>query len=138
SFRIQSSSRLKHFYYFHCLLDRVQFKTTDEFAEGGILYRLHRERERNSKLVSEVKETALAKGNLICEVCGMDFYQTYGELGKGYIECHHKIPLATYEPNQKTSKKDLALVCANCHRMLYRHLATLTVDALQQIVQNRY
>ena len=30
-------------------------------------------------------------------ICGFDFGQKYGELGKGYIEVHHIKPLATLE-----------------------------------------
>ena len=29
-----------------------------------------------------------------CQVCGFNFEERYGEIGKGYIEAHHLIPLA--------------------------------------------
>lgn len=90
-------------------------------AEGGILFRLHRQRERSAKLTAQKKQQALELyGCLTCEICGFDFSKTYSNHGQGYIECHHIEPLASLRPNTKTRLKDLALVCANCHRMLHR------------------
>lgn len=113
---------------------KVPFLYDESFAEGSVKSKIHLVRERNTKLVYEVKKVALERGELSCEVCGVDFYQVYGELGKGYIECHHKIPLSTYKPNQKTKKEDLALVCANCHRMLHRDMETISIEKLKEIV----
>lgn len=56
-----------------------------------------------------------------CAVCGMDFEKTYGELGKGFIEVHHIIPISQrggeYEVNPI---KDLVPLCSNCHSMIHR------------------
>ena len=39
-----------------------------------------------------------------------------------YIETHHKVPLSELKEDQiaETFVDDLALVCANCHRMLHK------------------
>ena len=100
------------------------------FPEGRILYRLHRQRERNPTVVREVKRKANATGSLCCAVCQFDFFASYGELGKGFIECHHTMPVSEYRPGQKTKVADLSLVCANCHRMLHRRRPWLTVSEL--------
>jgi 5-methylcytosine-specific restriction protein A len=90
-------------------------------AEGGILYRLHLQHERSPALAAKRKQQALKMfGCLCCEVCGFDFQKTYGVRGHGYIECHHIKPLYALRPGSKTRLEDLALVCANCHRMLHR------------------
>lgn len=90
-------------------------------SEGEILYRLHRHRERNAGLVAKKKQQALEQfGCLCCSVCNFDFEKAYGPDGHGYIECHHTTPLYSLRPGTKTHLKDLALVCANCHRMLHR------------------
>ncbi|MFD2168483.1 HNH endonuclease [Tumebacillus lipolyticus] len=91
-----------------------------EFPEGKILFRMHKYRERSSKVVQQAKQEALENGRLHCEVCGFDFVKVYGELGEGYIECHHTLPISEYEEDQKTKVEDLSLVCSNCHRMLHR------------------
>jgi len=105
--------------------------------EGKVIYRLHKLRERDQGINRKKKEKYFKEnGKLDCEVCGFDFADTYGELGKGYIECHHRIPLSELEPNSTTSLDDLALVCANCHRMLHREINTLSTESLRSILSN--
>jgi 5-methylcytosine-specific restriction protein A len=110
---------------------------TDEeqmFPEGRLLYRHHRYRERTSALVSAVKKQAQRKGRLIRLVCDFNFEKAYGELGHGFIECHHLVPVSDYPDTQPTSPRDLALVCANCHRMLHRRRPWLRLEELSQIL----
>ncbi|SDH04177.1 5-methylcytosine-specific restriction enzyme A [Desulfosporosinus hippei DSM 8344] len=104
------------------------------FSEGTVLFRKHKVIERNRKIVNEVKSKALAEGNLRCVVCKFDFFKVYGEVGYGYIECHHTVPVSEYTSNMKTKAKDLALVCSNCHRMLHRRRPWLTIDSLQNLI----
>lgn len=104
-----------------------------EAPEGRVLMRMHRIKERSPALVRERKRRALkAHGVLKCETCGFDFKAVYGEIGDGFIECHHTVPLSTLSSDQKTNIGDLALVCANCHRMLHRGGQLLTITALQE------
>lgn len=92
----------------------------DEAPEGRLLHRLHLARERNRSLVARRKRQAWdACGRLECEACGFDFARTYGTVGRGYIECHHLLPLAA-APVRATRLSDLALLCANCHRIAHR------------------
>jgi 5-methylcytosine-specific restriction protein A len=108
------------------------------FPEGKILSRLHRFRERNANAVKRKKERTLAAtGKLACEVCGFDFHKKYGELGYGYAECHHTTPLSLLNRESSTRLSDLAIVCANCHRMLHRSREWLTIVGLKQIIVNR-
>lgn len=104
-------------------------------VEGGILMRLHRVRERSAKLAAAKKEEARRKfGKLQCETCLFDFLKSYGEHGRDFIECHHRTPLAEL-PKHKTMMEDLALLCANCHRMIHRSRVALSVEALRRIIQ---
>jgi len=81
----------------------------------------HRKREqslRERKISTVLKLT----GTLACEVpgCGFDFARVYGELGAGYAQVHHLLPLAQRDSAQPTALSDLAIVCANCHAMIHR------------------
>lgn len=97
--------------------------------EGEILYKLHKTRERNRKLVALKKQQVLEKtGSLKCEACTFDFLLFYGSIGKGFIECHHLIPLSSYKVSRPTDLKDLALLCANCHRMIHKNMETRTIE----------
>ena len=67
------------------------------------------------------REDAIRIHGTKCMICGFDFEQKYGELGKGYIEVHHIKPLTTLEQEVVVNPEtDLICVCANCHRMLHR------------------
>lgn len=105
----------------------------DEFPEGRVLYRVHRSRERNRTLVKKVKRAAEAAHRLHCAACGFDFFAEYGEIGRGFIEVHHTVPVSEYSPGQKTRLADLVLVCGNCHRMLHRRRPWLTIDELKSL-----
>lgn len=102
--------------------------------EGKPILRLHKSRERSSKLVKLKKKQIIKDtGKLACEVCSMDFKATYGDLGIGFAECHHKNPLSLREENKETKLSDLAIVCSNCHRMLHRKRPWLKIEALKDI-----
>lgn len=75
------------------------------------------------------------KGKLECECCGFDFEKTYGEIGKGYIECHHIVPLNKFNFSKETKLNDLALVCSNCHRMLHRRISELSIVDLRRALK---
>ena len=92
----------------------------DEVQEGRIIFREHRSRERNRKIVEKKKKSVLdTTGRLACEVCDFEFGERYGDRGIGYIEVHHLVPLAEAGPTT-TRVEDLAVVCANCHRIIHR------------------
>ncbi|MGW2819437.1 HNH endonuclease [Streptomyces sp. NPDC001443] len=88
--------------------------------EGRLLRRWALHRERSKPLRDQKIQAALEGGfPLRCEVCSFDFAATYGELGDGYIEVHHRLPLHVSGMTE-TRLPDLALLCANCHRMCHR------------------
>ena len=96
----------------------------DEVKEGQILYKLHKVRERDVKIIKSKKAKFIKEnGKLFCELCNFDFEEKYGEVGKGFIECHHVKPLHEFENEKTTKLGDLILVCSNCHRMLHRGIA---------------
>lgn len=104
--------------------------------EGKVIYKLHKLRERDSKINKKKKDAYLKKfGKLNCEVCDFDFHNFYGELGKGFIEAHHRIPLSDIDGESKTELKDLALVCSNCHRMLHRKIDTMSINDLKEKIK---
>ncbi|NYE57178.1 HNH endonuclease [Carboxydothermus ferrireducens] len=107
----------------------------EEFPEGKILYKLHKYYERSYTLVKRLKEDALKNGALKCWVCGFDFFEKYGDLGKGFIEVHHTVPISEYRGKRNTKLADLVLVCSNCHRMLHRKRPWLKIDELKKILK---
>lgn len=102
--------------------------------EGTLKPILSSRYERNSELR---KETINIHG-LICQVCDFDFSQTYGELGKDYIEVHHLIPISNFNSEHHVNPKtEMAVLCANCHRMMHRNRSKIiTVNELKEILEN--
>lgn len=71
-----------------------------------------------------------------CQVCGFDFADIYGELGRNYIEVHHVNPLAEQDGERIVNPMtDLVCLCANCHRMVHRNRnQVLSVKELRDIL----
>jgi 5-methylcytosine-specific restriction protein A len=110
----------------------------EEFAEGRILTRLHKRRERSGAAVRKKKAQVIATtGRLLCEACGFDFESVYGPLGTGFAECHHTVPVSELKDGQATRLSDLAIVCANCHRMIHRSRPLLTVGDLRGLLEQQ-
>jgi 5-methylcytosine-specific restriction enzyme A len=106
-----------------------------EAPEGRLLTRIHLTRERNRRLVEAKRKKAMASnGRLACEVCEFDFSIACGDCGSGFIECHHTKPLAILGTEAKTHIDDLALVCANCHRMIHRRKPWLSIAELKAMI----
>jgi len=75
----------------------------------------HLQRDRSRFLANKCK----IRDNYRCRVCEHLFEEVYGELGIGFAEAHHLVPLSQLRDNVKTRLSDLVAVCANCHRMLH-------------------
>ena len=103
--------------------------------EGKRLLRLHRTIERNRGIVNAKRALVLSTtGDLKCEICQFSFRERYGEHGEGFAECHHIKHLAELREETSTTIADLAIVCANCHRMLHRRPFP-TMDHLRQLMK---
>jgi 5-methylcytosine-specific restriction enzyme A len=77
---------------------------------------------------------------VICQVCDLDFQDTYGEVGKDFIHVHHIIPLYKVQENYIVDPiKDLIPVCPNCHAMLHRkeNGIYLSVEELRGRIKNK-
>jgi hypothetical protein len=115
-------------------MDSAGLDEKAEFVEGAKKYRRHIQSERNSKVVKLAKKRRWQeKGAYACDICQFDFARIYGELGAGYIEAHHTIPVSQMLNGHKTKVSDLALVCSNCHRMLHTMKPLITIKELKAI-----
>lgn len=115
----------------------LEAEEEDDYSapEGRLLIRRHRSRERDKGLRKRKIEAVSRQGRqLTCEVCDFDFEATYGSRGAGYIECHHVVPL--HEAGEvRTRLSDLALICANCHRMIHHRAPWPTPGELRKLIQ---
>ena len=77
----------------------------------------------------------LAAKGYSCSVCGMNFQQTYGELGREFIHVHHAVPVSKMGGNYKVDPlKELFPVCPNCHAMLHRTDPPMSIEELRTLL----
>ena len=106
-------------------------------SEGRLLIRRHVARERDPRLRRRKIDAARRDNHrLVCDVCGFNFEDVYGDRGRGYIECHHIVPLHMTGA-RSTRLDDLALLCANCHRMIHARAPWPTPAELQDLIARR-
>ena len=90
------------------------------------------ERDRNARII------CLKKYGFICRVCGFDFEEKYGPIGKGKIHVHHIIPISEYKKEYNLNPEiDLIPVCPNCHLMLHCKKEPFSIEELIEIIDNR-
>jgi 5-methylcytosine-specific restriction protein A len=89
-----------------------------ELYKDAVQIGLHKRIERNQSLAKEVKRR---KGDT-CEACGFNFFNRFGETGRGYIEAHHLTPISALHGSNMglNPEKDFAVLCANCQRMIHK------------------
>lgn len=97
------------------------------WVEGNLKVASHLKRERATGLSKAKRAAFIAEhGKLFCERCSMDPIAEYGPTaGEACIEVHHaKTAVSAMDEGHATSLDDLQCLCANCHRVLHRELAT--------------
>lgn len=97
-------------------------------GEGRKRLVVHIVRERDPKIVTAKKK---ASKSLACEVCGFDSEAVYGI---SYCEVHHLKPLSGLAKGTKTTLKDLAIVCANCHRIIHSEYPPIEIETLREML----
>lgn len=108
----------------------------DKLYEGALVRVMANKYERNQN----ARKECVKKKGYRCLVCGLDFEETYGEMGRDFIHVHHVVPISSigkeYELNVD---KDLVPVCPNCHYMLHRADPPYTVQQLKKyLIEQNY
>lgn len=94
----------------------------EEFDEGRTLTAIHRRRERNRKIRTKLLVQRKKRGGLTCDICGTAGTSTSLKFKEAIFEAHHIIPVSMAVVG-KTKLSDMALICANCHKMLHRAIS---------------
>ena len=100
-------------------------------TEGRRRLVLHLQRERNQTVVRNKKKQA---ASLDCEVCGFSFHRAYGSAASEYCEVHHLLRLSDVELTTRTRLEDLAILCANCHRVVHLKPEPYTLSEVRNLL----
>lgn len=100
-----------------------------EGAQKQVLVNRH---ERNRR----ARKSCVNHYGCFCSVCGFDFEQGYGEIGRGFIHVHHVNELSLVEEEYEVDPvNDLRPVCPNCHAMLHHKTRPArSIDDLKKII----
>lgn len=104
--------------------------------EGRLLVRLHVYRERDRTFARKVREhyRSLDGGRLVCHACESVPVEVYGPLGESCMEAHHKVPIEQLQPDSVTLVRDMAMLCASCHRVVHSEKPCLTIEKVNELV----
>lgn len=70
-----------------------------------------------------------------CSVCGFNFQDHYGVIGKEFIHVHHLISLAKVDDRYEVDPiTDLRPVCPNCHAMIHSETPPISLENLRSIL----
>ncbi|WP_162241335.1 HNH endonuclease [Methylobacterium sp. Leaf113] len=101
-------------------------------SEGEKRLVVHIRRERKPGLRNKKIRQVLDRGeNLRCEACEFDFEAHYGVIGRSACEVHHRVQLASTDGPREVFLSDLAILCANCHRVIHRTSPMIDVSELK-------
>lgn len=88
--------------------------------------------ERDSK----ARKACLKHHGHSCVVCGFNFEERYGWIGKDFIHVHHLKPLKLTDGEYELDPvSDLRPVCPNCHAMLHRRDDVLGIEELRNLLK---
>ena len=70
-----------------------------------------------------------------CYVCGFNFEETYGEIGKEYIHVHHLVDISIIGKEYEIDPlEDLRPLCPNCHAMVHKRRPAFLIDELKEVL----
>ena len=71
-----------------------------------------------------------------CSVCGFDFEQAFGKLGRGFIHVHHLKPLSEIQGEYEIDPiAELRPICPNCHAMIHHGTDMMSIEQLKERIQ---
>lgn len=119
----------------------LELKSTSQEIEENVTYI---EGATKAHLISSferdanVRKKCISYYGCVCQACGFDFYNKYGEAAQGYIEVHHKLPLSTLRSNYVVDPiNDLVPLCSNCHSVVHRKIPPYTVKELKIMITHQ-
>lgn len=86
----------------------------------------------------EIRLKVLKRQGMSCAICGFNYENFYGDVGRGYIQIHQVIK-DEMKMDEFDLEKDFIPICENCHGLIHRNKdEDLTVSELKQIIHIRH
>ncbi len=101
---------------------KEDFSDYEVFAEGKVVTQSHLKRERAPDIRRKLLIKRKSEGGLSCDLCDCGPSSSDPELSESIFEAHHIIPLAVGS-ERLTKLKEMALLCASCHRLIHKAIS---------------
>jgi predicted HNH restriction endonuclease len=112
--------------------ETLPFEDQKLFREGKVVQVFVNRYERNQS--ARIK--CIAHYGHKCQVCGIDFGETYGDIADGFIHVHHKTQLADIGDEYEVDPiNDLVPLCANCHSVVHLTKPALTIEEIKKLTK---
>lgn len=113
-----------------------------KYFEGKMSESTRNISKRNSEARKKCLEHYFPSGeHYNCKICGFDFEEKYGEIGKRYIEVHHIISHTVtskkFGEHEINPIKNLIPVCSNCHSIIHRSKIPLEIEEMEKIIKKQ-
>lgn len=124
--------------WFHFLTTQ-NIKRNPYKASGNKEQNVYTEGNPNQVVVTKFERNPFARKTCIahygptCVVCGFNFENIYGAIGKDFIHVHHLKQVASIGKEYKIDPvKDLRPICPNCHAMIHSRKEPYSIENIKE------
>lgn len=112
-------------------LEEILDDVDNALPEGASKQILVNRYERNH----QARNACISHYGYKCVVCGFDFGEVYGPVGKNKTHVHHLVPLSDVKQEYEVDPiEDLRPVCPNCHFIIHSTSYPFTIGELKDII----
>lgn len=109
----------------------ITLEDAPNLSEGALTQILVNRYERNR----QARSICIDNHGCECVVCGFNFEELYGPIGKNKIHVHHLRPLSELQQEYEVDPiRDLAPVCPNCHLIIHSKREPFTIGEVINII----
>lgn len=101
-------------------------------AEGALRTITVNAYERSKK----ARDKCLEEHGYGCVICGFDFENVYGAIGKGCIHVHHLVEISSVGKEYFVNPvEDMVPVCPNCHYIIHRRKPAFSISEVKAMLK---
>ena len=114
-------------------LDLKIEEAPDSFMGGSILYSFHKYIEEKGEMAQVFAEEFA--GETVCQLCGRDMRETYGDLAPKMMSIHYAAPIAWYPSALQLMSAEYLHLCPNCHTLAHTEVRLLEGENLMSAIK---
>jgi hypothetical protein len=86
----------------------------------------------------EARRLCIEHHGAMCQACGIDLGERYGEVASGLIHVHHKTPLSEIGQEYEVDPiNDLSPACPNCHAVIHLRAPPYSIEEVKLCLRKK-